>query len=628
MLERIREGSQGPWAMAIIALIVLSFVFAGVSSYVSSSGSSAAAEVNGEPISQQDVERAYQAQRARLEAQFGEGISALFSDENYLRDFRMNVLDRLIADTLIEQKAKELGMRVSDKQIRDAITEMPEFQTDGVFDNERYLMLLRQNGFQPSGFRDYMRQQMTREQLSRAVQASDFSLPEEVSLAHRLQGQTRNADYLIVDSAPFAASVELSDEEVEAFYQENISRFDTQEKVNLAYVTLAVDDLKANVTVSEDEVEQEYQDNIALYKTTEERRISHILIEFGDDKDAAKEKAVSLLAEVEQGADFATLAEQNSADTFSAENGGDLDFISAGMMDPAFDEAAFAIASVGDTSEVIETEFGYHIIKLTDMKPVEVTPLAEVRDAIEVQLLTDKATDEFYALQSEMANLAFEVPDTLEDVAGAVNGKIQETGLVTAAAVPAALNVPAVTSKMFDPDFIDEALNSDVIELSNDKVVVIRVIGHEPQRTQSLDEVRTQILAQLRARKAQEAAAEWADNVVEQVQAGESPELTIGDVTLEWQSKDAIARNSNELPRNLVDTVFTLSTEAGNNLEVAKLGSGDVGVVRLTAVNMPEALGEEELASLKQQLMTNYSQANYQSFIDSLRSAAEVTVNL
>lgn len=614
--------------MAIIALIVLSFVFAGVSSYVSSSGSSAAAEVNGEPISQQDVERAYQAQRARLESQFGEGISALFSDENYLRDFRMNVLDRLIADTLIEQKAKELGMRVSDKQIRDAITEMPEFQTDGVFDNERYLMLLRQNGFQPSGFRDYMRQQMTREQLSRAVQASDFSLPEEVSLAHRLQGQTRNADYLIVDSAPFAASVELSDEEVEAFYQENISRFDTQEKVNLAYVTLAVDDLKANVTVSEDEVEQEYQDNIALYKTTEERRISHILIEFGDDKDAAKEKAVSLLAEVEQGADFATLAEQNSADTFSAENGGDLDFISAGMMDPAFDEAAFAIASVGDTSEVIETEFGYHIIKLTDMKPVEVTPLAEVRDAIEVQLLTDKATDEFYALQSEMANLAFEVPDTLEDVAGAVNGKIQETGLVTAAAVPAALNVPAVTSKMFDPDFIDEALNSDVIELSNDKVVVIRVIGHEPQRTQSLDEVRTQILAQLRARKAQEAAAEWADNVVEQVQAGESPELTIGDVTLEWQSKDAIARNSNELPRNLVDTVFTLSTEAGNNLEVAKLGSGDVGVVRLTAVNMPEALGEEELASLKQQLMTNYSQANYQSFIDSLRSAAEVTVNL
>ena len=614
--------------MAIIALIVLSFVFAGVSSYVSSSGSSAAAEVNGEPISQQDVERAYQAQRARLEAQFGEGISALFSDENYLRDFRMNVLDRLIADTLIEQKAKELGMRVSDKQIRDAITAMPEFQTEGSFDNERYLMLLRQNGFQPSDFRDYMRQQMTREQLSRAVQASDFSLPEEVNLAHRLQGQTRNADYLIVDSAPFAASVELSDEEVQAFYDENISRFDTQEKVNLAYVTLAVEDLKADVSVSEEEIEQEYQDNIALYKTTEERRVSHILIEFGDDKGAAKEKAESLLAEVEQGADFAELAEANSADTFSAENGGDLDFITAGMMDPSFDEAAFAISNVGETSEVIETEFGYHIIKLTDMKPVETTPLAEVRDEIEAQLLTDKATDEFFALQSEMANLAFEVPDTLEDVAGAVNGKIKETGLVTASAVPAALNVPAVTSKMFDPDFIAEGLNSDVIELSNDKVVVIRVVGHEPQRTQALDEVRTQILAQLRARKAQEAAAEWADNVVEQVQAGESPELTIGDVTLEWQSKEAIARNSTELPRNLVDTVFTLSTEEGNNLEVAKLGSGDVGVVRLTAVNMPEALGEEELDSLNQQLMTNYSQANYQSFVDSLRSAADVTVNL
>lgn len=628
MLERIREGSQGPWAMAIIALIVLSFVFAGVSSYVSSSGVTAAAEVNGEPISQQDVERAYQAQRARLESQFGEGIGALFSDENYLRDFRMNVLDRLIADTLVEQKAKELGMRVSDKQIREAITAMPEFQTDGRFDNERYLMLLRQNGFQPSDFRDYMRQQMTREQLARAVQASDFSLPEEVSLAHRLQGQTRNADYLIVDSAPFAASVELSDEEVQAFYQENLSRFDTQEKVNLAYVMLAVDDLKGDVSVTEEEIQQAYQDNIALYQTNEERRVSHILVEFGDDKGAAKTQAETLLADLAQGADFAALAEQHSADTFSAENGGDLDFISAGMMDPAFDEAAFAIAQVGDMSGVVETEFGFHIIKLTDIKPAEVTPLAEVREAIEAQLITDKATDEFYALQSEMANLAFEVPDTLEDVAGAVNGKIKETGLVTAPAVPAPLNVPAVTSKMFDADFIAEGLNSDIIELGNDRVVVVRVVGHEPQRTQSLDEVRTQILAQLRAQKAQEAANEWAMNVVEQLKAGEMPELVIGDVTLEWQSKEAIARNSNELPRNLVDTIFTLSTAADSNLDVAKLGSGDVGVVRLTAVNKPAELSEEEQASLKQQLMANYSQSNYQSFIDSLRTAADVTVNL
>ena len=628
MLERIREGSQGPWAMAIIVLIVLSFVFAGVSSYVSSSGVTAAAEVNGEEISQQDVERAYQSQRARLEAQFGESIGALFSDENYLRDFRLNVLDRLIADTLVLQKAEELGLRVSDKQIREAIVQMPEFQTAGTFDNERYLMLLRQNGFQPASFSNYMRQQMTREQLARAVSASDFALPAEVTLANALQQQTRNAEYLIVDSAPFASEVELSDEEVNTFYEANLAQFDTQEKVNIAYVVLSVDDLKGDVTVSDEEVEQYYTENNLLYKTAEERRVSHIIIEFGDDEAAAKAKAEALVAELANGADFATLAQENSDDTFTAENGGDLDFITAGMMDEAFDKAAFSLAQVGDVSDVVETEFGFHIIKLTDIKPEEVTPLAEVSEEIRNQLATDKATDRFYSLQNDMANLAFEVPDTLEDVAGVANKPVKETGLVSAQLVPAPLNVPAVTSRVFDPAFIEEGLNSDLIELDDDTIAFVRIAEHEPQRTQSLDEVRTRILAQLRAEKAQQAAADWATNVVEQIKAGETPSLELGDVTLSWESKEALTRTSGELPRALVETLFTLGNAAPDNIDVAELGSGDVGIVKVTGINQPEALSEEDSAALAQQIATASAQTGYQAFIDSLRNAADVKINL
>lgn len=614
--------------MAIIVLIVLSFVFAGVSSYVSSSGVTAAAEVNGEEISQQDVERAYQSQRARLEAQFGESIGALFSDENYLRDFRLNVLDRLIADTLVLQKAQELGLRVSDKQIREAIVQMPEFQTAGSFDNERYLMLLRQNGFQPASFSDYMRQQMTREQLARAVSASDFALPAEVTLANALQQQTRNADYLIVDSAPFASEVELSDEEVNTFYEANLAQFDTQEKVNIAYVVLSVDDLKGDVTVSDEDVEQYYTENNLLYKTAEERRVSHIIIEFGDDEAAAKAKAEALVAELANGADFATLAQENSDDTFTAENGGDLDFITAGMMDEAFDDAAFSLAQVGDVSDVVETEFGYHIIKLTDIKPEEVTPLAEVSEEIRNQLATDKATDRFYSLQNDMANLAFEVPDTLEDVAGVANKPVKETGLVSAQLVPAPLNVPAVTSRVFDPAFIEEGLNSDLIELDDDTIAFVRIAEHEPQRTQSLDEVRTRILAQLRAEKAQQAAADWATNVVEQIKAGETPSLELGDVTLSWESKEALTRTSGELPRALVETLFTLGNAAPDNIDIAELGSGDVGIVKVTGINQPEALSEEDSAALAQQIATASAQTGYQAFIDSLRNAADVKINL
>ena len=473
-----------------------------------------------------------------------------------------------------------------------------------------------------------MRQQMTREQLARAVSASDFALPTEVTLANALQQQTRNAEYLIVDSAPFASEVELSDEEVNTFYEANLAQFDTQEKVNIAYVILSVDDLKGDVTVSDEEVEQYYTENNLLYKTAEERRVSHIIIEFGDDEAAAKAKAEALVAELANGADFATLAQENSDDTFTAENGGDLDFITAGMMDEAFDDAAFSLAQVGDVSDVVETEFGYHIIKLTDIKPEEVTPLAEVSEEIRNQLATDKATDRFYSLQNDMANLAFEVPDTLEDVAGVANKPVKETGLVSAQLVPAPLNVPAVTSRVFDPAFIEEGLNSDLIELDDDTIAFVRIAEHEPQRTQSLDEVRTRILAQLRAEKAQQAAADWATNVVEQIKAGETPSLELGDVTLSWESKEALTRTSGELPRALVETLFTLGNAAPDNIDIAELGSGDVGIVKVTGINQPEALSEEDSAALAQQIATASAQTGYQAFIDSLRNAADVKINL
>jgi peptidyl-prolyl cis-trans isomerase D len=629
MLERIREGSQGPWAMVIIGLIVLSFVLAGVSSYVTSPGTTAAATVNGEEISQQDLERAYQSQRARLEAQFGEGISSLFSDESYLSDFKANVLDRLIADTLISQQATELGLRVSDEQIRETIVQMPEFQTAGTFDNDRYLALLRQNGFQASGFRDYLRTQLTREQLARALTASDFALDGEGTLAYQLQTQTRDADYLIIDSAPFAADVTVSDDEINAYYASHLTAFDTQEKVKLAYVSLNMEDLKADINISADEIEQYYNENISLYGSEEERRVSHILIEFGEDKEVAKTKAESLLAELEQGADFAQLAATESADTFSAENGGDLDFITAGMMDPSFDSAAFALADIGDYSDIVESEFGYHIIKLTDLKPASTTPLADVAAEIKQELVNEKASEEFYNLQSDMAEVAFEVPDSLEDVAGIIDTEVQETQAFTRSAPPAALDNPDVLAAAFSSELIDEGLNSDLIELDPSHVVVVRVVEHEPQRTKALDEVKASILARLRSEKAQEAAQEWAQSVVDAMVAGDAVDDLLAQRSLTWESKQEITRDSSDLPRNLVTELFTMSLSAeAPAVNVVSLATGNVGVVKLSAINTVDTVNDTDLASLKQSLTSAYSQIGYQSYINALRADADVKVFL
>ncbi|WP_346992853.1 SurA N-terminal domain-containing protein [Alteromonas gracilis] len=627
MLERIREGSQGPWAMAIIALIVLSFVFAGVGSYLTSSGTTAVATVNGEEISAQELERAYQNQRAQMESQYGESIAQLFSSEQYLADFRKNVLDRLIAEKLIQQQAAEMGLRVSDEQIRETIVQMPEFQFGGQFDNERFQAILRQNGFQVADFRDYLRIQMTQNQLTAALTNSSFALDGEVEQANALQRQTRNAKYAMVNADAFADTVEVTEADVEAFYNNNIASFDTEEQVKLAYVKLSAEDLKSRVSVDEDAVRTYYDNNINSYGKEEERRVSHILIEAGDDADAARQKAQSLKAELDNGADFAALAEANSDDTFSAENGGDLDFITPEMMDPAFDEAAFGLESVGDISDVVETDFGFHIVKLTDLREAQVKAFDEVASEIRDALLYDAAMEKYFELQNTMAEIAFEVPDTLEDVASAVDLPVQESVLFSRNTAPVDLSAPALLDAAFSAELVEEGLNSDIIELDEENIVVVRVVEHLPQRTQSLDEVREGIEASVKAEKAREAAEAWAFDIAQKVRAGESVEEALNAKSVSWETAEDVPRAGGTLARAIVDTLFSLAPEGDNKVDVATTVNGDVAVVELAAVNAAPVLEAGLGEGLKQRLAQVQGQRLYQQYVEALRAKADVTVS-
>lgn len=626
MLERIREGSQGPWAMIIIGLVVLSFVFAGVGSYLNSSGETVAATVNGEEIGLNELERAYQSQRSRMESQYGESVSALFADEGYMQQFRRGVLDSLIDEKLVEQKARELGLRVGDDQIRDTIRSMPEFQLGGQFNNDRYLALLRQNGYQPSDFRDFLRTQLTREQLTRALGVSDFALPGEARRVFDLQAQTRDARYVVVDAAPFADEVEISDADIQGYYDANITSFDTEEKVSVAYVKLSVDDLKGDVTVSDDDVSAWYEENKDQYRDEEQRRVSHILIETGDDEAAAKAKTEALLAEIKGGADFATVAEENSEDSFSAENGGDLDYITPGMMDDAFDSAVFSLKNVGDVTDVVKTEFGFHIIKLTDLKPETIKPFSDVAGEIRENLITEKATDRFYELQSRMAEVAFEVPDTLDEVAAIANTSIETTPLFTRNDVPAEIDNPQVVSDVFSPELIEEQVNSDLIELDARTVMVVRVNEHEAQRTKSLDEVKESITASLRSEKAQQAAQDWAEAQLAQLESGNDIADSLSARSLDWENVENVNRGDQQLPRNLLDTLFTLAPAEGKSRRVALLGSGDVALIELTAVHAPEAADDATVSAIRQRLAQANSQSTYAAFVKALRDEADVTL--
>ena len=628
MLEKIRESAQGPWAMIVIGLIVLSFVFAGVGSYLTGSTQVAAALVNGEEISANSVERAYQNERARIEGQFGEGVAALFANPDYLADFRRGVLDRLIGEKLIEQKAIELGLRVSDEQILNTIRNMPEFQVGGAFNNQRFQAIIQQAGFQPNSFRDYMRTEMTRDQFGRSIIGTEFSLENEVSSTNALQSQLRDIQVVTVSASDFSADVSVDADEIAEYYQTNIDSYDTEERVALSFVELKVDDLIAETSVAEDELTDFYALNKGNYLTEEERRVSHILVEFGDDKAVALQTANNILVKVERGDDFAELAKTDSADTFSAENGGDLDFFGRDVMDPNFEQAAFGLASIGDTSEIVESEFGFHIIKLTDIKPEIVTPFDDVRDDIELTVQRDKAMELFFAKQQNMAELAFEIPDTLEDVAGDLGVSVQTTELFTQGTAPSSVNFPQVLAAGFSAELVEDLVNSDVLEISDEHVMVVRVREYEPQRTLALDEVEQTITSQLEAEKAQQAALDFADGLTLQLQDGNEITELLAERNLAWQKTEKLARFDSSVGINVAQQAFTLGLDAGENITTVAKAVGDVALIELLKVDTPEEVEAGELASLKQRLSSQMSQSNYAAFIATLRADADVVINV
>lgn len=623
MLERIREGSQGPWAMGVLVLVVLSFIFAGVGSYINSSASGAAANVNGDEIGLDELERAYQNERSRMESQFGEAFAAMASDTAYLQNFRRGILDRLISEKLLDQAAKDLGLRVSDEQIKLAIVGMQEFQVDGKFDNDRYLTLLRQAGFQTNKFRDYMRVDMVRRQLSQSLIRTEFALTSEAKKAYVMQQQTRDIRYLNVPAAKFLKQVDVSDDEISNYYQSNISQFDTQQKVSLSFVELTLEDLLPDVYVSEDELLEYYQQNIIDYSTDEERKVAHILFESAEQDDAIVAKAEDVLVKIQAGEDFSELAKTFSSDTFSAENGGDLGWFGKGIMDPAFEDAAFILANKGDVSDIIKSEFGYHIIKLTDSRAEQVNAFENVKQEISDKVKTFKAEDRFYEVSQRIAEVAFEIPDNLLEVADIAGKAIATTGLFSRDNPPQIVSSPNILASAFSFELIEDAVNSKVLELGNNHIVVVRVAEHEPERTKILEEVRQDIQQTLSAQATQRAARDWALDVKSALLDDTDVSDKLAALELSWTEKKAVTRNDASLSQSIVEALFKLSVTDTN---IVDLVTGDISLVQLSQVNAAAEANVQQLTSLQSRLASSKSQALYGAVIESLKAQADIEI--
>jgi peptidyl-prolyl cis-trans isomerase D len=623
MLEDIREKSQGFTAKIILGLIILIFAVAGVGSYTNSVDTSVAT-VNGEAISQQSFNSAYQTQRNRMAQQFGEMFDTLSNDETYMANFRQGVLDNLINETLIDQNSQELAIRVSDERLKDTIRDMPEFQVNGAFDNDRYLAIINQAGFyQSSNFRDYLRTEMTRRQLSQALVATEFNLPYQEKLQHTLQSQTRDISYAQIAAEQFKSGIEVTDEEVKTYFLNNQSRFENKEKVKVDYVSLNVDDIAKGIEVSDEELALYYQEHLAQFTQAEQRRIAHILIEFSDDEALAEQKANAILARLNQGEDFSALAKEASDDTFSGENGGDLEWLELGIMEDTFDNAALALVNVDDISPLVKTSFGFHIVKLTEYKAEVVQSLEEVNIDLLAKVSNEKAQDKFFELQQELARISFESPDSLEEAASEVNAVVQTSAWLSRSGNATPFDQDKVIKEAFSDIVLQDNMNSDIIEVNDNIALVLRLNTYQEANVKPLEEVSAEINVILVAQKATEKAQKTVDDLLATFKAGTDITEQLTALSSSFTEQANIARYSPQIDQSITRAAFVLPhpSEGTISASTVALSNGDLALVQLNAVKLSDT---EATADLAQQQTSQLAQSAYQSYVDSLKVGAEI----
>ncbi|KOO08565.1 peptidylprolyl isomerase [Vibrio hepatarius] len=612
MMDRLREGVNSIAVKIILGLIILSFVFAGVGSYIVGGTGNTAAKVGNVEIGRGEFEQAYQNERNRMQAQLGDYFSNLLADPSYVETFRKSVLDRMINDVLLEQHAESLGLRVSDSQVRTMILEMPQFQVDGKFDQEIYQASLRRAGFNPESFAEYLRRDLVRNQLLTAIQASDFSLPGEVETQSKLLTQTRDIKTVVLPLADFAKNAELSEEDINGYYKEHAERYTRPEQVKVAYIELSAQQLKETVNVSDEQAKQYYQEHLDKYSSQAQRRVSHILIE-GDDE----AKAQDILDELNAGADFAKLAEEKSDDFGSASEGGSLGWIERDVMDPAFEEAAFALVNVGDVTGLVKSDFGYHIIKLDDVKQPVVQPYEEVAASIKSELRDQQAVDQFYELQTELEKVAFEYPDSLDDAAKAINAKIQTTDFISQVDAPELLNSPAIIQAILSPEVKEDGLNSEVIEVAPEHVIVVRVEDSRDETLLPLADVREDVVASLSKVKGEQTAIELADKLLTGLKVGDTSLLKEHD--LAFGESESIDRSS-----PLAETVFSMPKPQADSVEYAQTKDLEGNIVIVELNNVSENLEPQFGEQIGRQLVQMNAQQDLSGLISILRKTIDI----
>ena len=490
MFDSVRTHRR--WMMLfMLVLIFPSFVFFGIQGYNSFMGSeNALAKVDGSPITQQEYDQAQRDRIERLKQQFGQEFDPRLLET---QEARASILDGIVLNRALTSEANKSNIIITTDQLRQVLANVPGFQEGGKFDYDKYKAYVASQGMTEPMFEQRVREDLRKQALVQSVVESAMVPKTVAARIDNMLREQREVRELRFTIEQFMPKVKVTDEQVAQFYEKNKALFETPESAKVEYVVLSPETIGAGNTVPEGEVRAYYEQNKARYGTDEQRRASHILITpEGGDKAAAKKKAEQLLAQVKaKPGDFEKLAKENSKDPGSAAQGGDLGFFGKGMMVKPFEEAVLKLKP-GEISDVVESDFGFHIIKLTEIKPADVKPFEQVKGEIERDLKTQAAQKEFAKAADQFTNLVYEQADSLQPAADALKLKVQKVDALTRRGLPPYINARVVDA-LFSEDALKAKRNTQALEVGTNTLVSARVVEYKPAAVKPLDEVKGQV---------------------------------------------------------------------------------------------------------------------------------------
>ena len=622
MLQDMRKSTQGTAAKIVVGLIVIAFSMFGIESILLGGGGSGVAEVNGEEISPQELQQAVNTQKRRLIAMMGDSIDPAMLDDQRLSG---QALDSLINRKLLMQSASEKNLSVSERQIGAIIGGMEQFQVDGQFSPDAYKSLLSTAGYTPAYFKQNLRDDIILNQLRSGLAGSEFATPSELALNARVTAEQRDLRYLTIPLENFSIDSDVSEAEIEAFYAENQSRFLTPESVDLEYIELHRDDFRQ--PVEESLVLEAYEEakQNPQYKT--ENRVSHILFE--DTEDGLQQQRITdAQAQLASGVDFADVAREFSDDVGSASNGGDLGY-SGGDAFPEEMEQAIAQLALNVVSDPVQTDAGRHLIMVTERNEGKVAALEDMRADLEDSIQADEARIVLLRTVESLRDLSFNA-DGLDSPASELDLNVQQAEGITRGQSEGLFANPSLTAAAFSEEVLEAGHNSDVIELGDDRFVVLRVRRYNEPEVKPLDSVREQIVADIAESSARTAVAAKAEQALQALRSGVSLEAFAKQEGYEWQVELGASRRNTVVPGEVLQRAFELPVppegESASDFIMTPVGDAQVFELVRVSEGEYESLAEPEQQALRQQVSAEYSNLVDTEFQRGLRSDAEINV--